>query len=722
MSELSNNNVLSYPTMIRQRADKIQAKEIAYAEDVNAEFDHIVDVYNRLVSLLTGEWGDGTGRIYDLVDNAVSLANEALAKANDCVQKSGDTMTGHLNISLVPTSDYNVVNKKYVDDTIDAELADPINRIGELENFRDNLNASQVKLENANFSSTNVNDGMNELFISVSNGKKTVADAITGKGVATSGDASFKQMADNINAILTFNEGTAGGTATAQDIMYGKTAYARGSLIVGSFIPFDTMDATATAADIRAGKSAYVKGQKIYGNLIYTGEIDHEPNPDNPYPEKAEVELIYEDKDGGMKFGFIQNISSDVSAISSDRRIMVTIDNTEKKLKTYKKSVNGTYLQEINQEGILITPEYTFSELGIPENVSIDTVSIGKMNTYENESGYETRIALVSNDASHTIYIFRLSTYDGVIETENETFIAGVEGATASFVRYNKWIITPEDSGSNSEVVWSPYSYKFAYFNTIYELKDTTMGTTENYDDAYEVLDTLTGEGSSRGFKDNDIKFLNNDRVVCYKYTVNTIYYIYINVYDEYFTLLKHTQATLILSPDCLYGINGNGEMCAVTINYTNGNLSYQVIKSETGIGSGLHSIKGYITSSNNYLILFGPFSQVYIYAIDFQNSTCELSNEYDVDEIITLQKVKYLYDLNSSSLVVGSYNKLYLIEPIVNEKNLVGVRYNGETYYSNLYKTGKLTATQEDVRAGKTFIGYNGYPETGTMGGVTND
>lgn len=580
---------------------------------------------------------------------------------------------------------------------LDKKLSEDIEEgLATQKSYTDQKTQAIVNDVNANFqdvenSISTLNGTVNNLFTSVSNGKAQVAEAITDKGVATSANDSFSTMASNIRAIQT------GGSGTDPNYV-------------------NTSDATATASDILNGKTAYVKGQKIYGNLIYTGGIDYEPNPDNPYPEKAEVELIYEDKEGGMKFGFIQNISSDVSAISSDRRIMVTIDNTEKKLKTYKKSGNGTYLQEINQEGTLITPEYTFSELGIPENVSIDTVSIGKMNTYENESGYETRIALVSNDSSHTIYIFRLSTYDGVIETENETFIAGVEGATASFVRYNKWIITPEDSGSNSEVVWSPYSYKFAYFNTIYELKDTTMGTTENYDDAYEVLDTLTGEGSFNGFKDNDIKFLNNDRVICYKYTLNTAHFVYINVYDEYFTLLKHTQATLILSPDCLYGINGNGEMCAVTINYTNGNLSYQVIKSETGIGSGLYSIKGYITSANNYLILFGPFSQVYIYAIDFQNSTCELSNEYDVDEIIALQKVKYLYDLNSSSLVVGSYNKLYLIEPIVNEKNLVGVKYNGETYYSSLYKTGKLTAKQEDVRAGKTFIGYNGYPETGTM------
>ena len=261
------NNVLDYPQMTRQREENIQANEIAYAEDVNAELNYIMSTYNQLVAMLTGEWGDGTGRIYELVDNAVSLANQAIAAVQNCVLKTGDTMTGHLNIALVPASDYNVVNKKYVDDTIDAELADPINRISQLETWKENLDATQVKLSNANFSGTNVNDGMNELFISVSNGKAIVAAAITGKGVQTASDASFKTMADNINAILTFTEGTSGGTATENDIFYGKTAYARGSLIVGNYIPLDTSDATATSGTIAEGYTAYARGQKITGTM-----------------------------------------------------------------------------------------------------------------------------------------------------------------------------------------------------------------------------------------------------------------------------------------------------------------------------------------------------------------------------------------------------------------------------------------------------------------------
>lgn len=264
-----SDNYIEYPTMTRQREDEIQAGKLAKSDDVNAEFNAIVDVFNRLVGLLQGEWGGDTGRIYELVDEAIRVANEAKADVAKAVLKSGDTMEGQLNQPNPPVADANVVNKKYVDDEISNQLAEPKNNITELKRRLDELNATQVKLDNGNFTGKTVDAGMTELFISVSSGKEMLAAAITDKsGIETAADASFKTMTDNIMAIVTFNEGTSGGTATAEDIRRGKTAFARNQFITGTLDILDTGDATATPNAIVAGYSAYVGGKKIYGTLI----------------------------------------------------------------------------------------------------------------------------------------------------------------------------------------------------------------------------------------------------------------------------------------------------------------------------------------------------------------------------------------------------------------------------------------------------------------------
>ena len=50
-------------------------------------------------------------------------------------------------------------------------------------------------------SATNVQDALDEVFSSVSNGKKLIAEAITDKGVETSSTDTFRQMAENISQI-----------------------------------------------------------------------------------------------------------------------------------------------------------------------------------------------------------------------------------------------------------------------------------------------------------------------------------------------------------------------------------------------------------------------------------------------------------------------------------------------------------------------------------------
>ena len=68
-------------------------------------------------------------------------------------------------------------------------------------------NAENIAYDNTSTSSVitgdNVQEAIDQLFTSVSNGKSEIASAITDKGVNTSADASFAVMAENIGKIST---------------------------------------------------------------------------------------------------------------------------------------------------------------------------------------------------------------------------------------------------------------------------------------------------------------------------------------------------------------------------------------------------------------------------------------------------------------------------------------------------------------------------------------
>lgn len=86
-----------------------------------------------------------------------------------------------------------------------------------------------------------------ELFQSVSNGKNTVANAITDKGVATSATDTFATMANNI-ALIETGIDTSDANATASTLLSGYVAYAKDVKITGAMANKANSNTSATSS------------------------------------------------------------------------------------------------------------------------------------------------------------------------------------------------------------------------------------------------------------------------------------------------------------------------------------------------------------------------------------------------------------------------------------------------------------------------------------------
>lgn len=131
----------------------------------------------------------------------------------------------------------------------------------------DSMTASDIEMEDGQ----TVQEAIEGLFTSVSEGKSEVASAITDKGVETAEDATFEQMATNIRAIQSGAD-TADATAEVWDILSPKTAYTAAGKVTGT-IP------SLPARTIIPGTSDQVvaAGQYLAGAQVVKGSTDLAP-------------------------------------------------------------------------------------------------------------------------------------------------------------------------------------------------------------------------------------------------------------------------------------------------------------------------------------------------------------------------------------------------------------------------------------------------------------
>ena len=307
--------------------------------------------------------------------------------------------------TMIRNQDFSSFAKLTDVQALDKKLSDKITECGntcannlktEIKKVVNDTNANFIDVNNA---ITSLNKNQKELFQSVSNGKKKIAEAITDKGVTTSATASYDTMANNIKKIDTgVPEGyvyTGDATATASDISLGKSAYVNGQKIYGTntnasstqLTPTygtDTSGTTATASDILLGKTAYSNGQLLVGTLqnadvqeIY-GLTDEEYTITNAigysnYIANDDEKVTYKStgvfgisKDGTFIVNecIVNNNGTETRYIQSRR-----MNDTE----VYTSATAGSETAEIIKRKSL----WTFEELGLDSSNAVDYISFG---------------------------------------------------------------------------------------------------------------------------------------------------------------------------------------------------------------------------------------------------------------------------------------------------------------------------------------------------------
>lgn len=604
---------------------------------------------------------------------------------------------------------------------LEAELSE---QATQQKNYTDTKVQGVVDDVNSNFNDvnnaiTNLNNNQKSLFQSVSSGKTKIAGAITDKGITTSADSSFDTMATNIRNIKTTG---GGGTGT------------------------DTSDATATAADITKGKTAYSKGQKIYGALELPS--NYQQNEANPYPDKAEVELLYEPEAESLKQ---HNTNSSLFSITCDRRLSIKYLTDENAFQIC--DIDGNIMRDGNTGKIL--GKYTLEQLGIELNddLEISDIKFSPMNTDEDQSGFDCKLAIAVRKKSSTIteetinsyyiYVYRFSTYGfaGKIYTENEVGknyeLANIQKiiAKTTYILSSCQIFFSDDD-MNNFIIRAQNSENGKNFLFLIKLeKFVTAGA------AYKELSNIE-LSSYYSFDRDGIRYINNKRLLIIDYdrwgssqrTQTCIF-----VLDENGNTIGNVinaEWKMAITHDGLYAMKSDGKFYQMLVNYTTGEIAFKPITDVSVLniwslgeyygGNTYNWPKLYFDMTGKYLIVKTYFS-------GNSGNGDNLLNIYYIDSYTQTENLKLIYSTKGEYAYSSNYmftsdyktfmekinGKVILFYPTVSQK-LKGIKYNGKMFYSYIYEPHMFTAEQEDVAIGKTFVGYDGIPQTGTME-VTN-
>ena len=378
------------------------------------------------------------------------------------------------------------------------------------------------------------------------------------------------------------------------------------------------------------------------------------------------------------------------------------------------------------------SPEYSLSELGIEGDIV--KLAFSRMNTKSYRSSYECKLAILSRlDGVFYINVFGFSTERTNNKTNSSQYICElytsnqVVGEEEKSTIYRKWKINVGNRTNDN----FDGAFKFSKYQSSLNGDIIVLGTGNNtrlengvYIKGYELYDGLPESSGSEYGHIRQYNLFNSSDWVNYIYDfdfhcnnrlleVRSSKYITLITYQSLIVLSENMEQlseqdltkdmgkTYCIKNDGLYAVKEN-KLYSLIINYVTGGIS---ITEKATIDKTFDTNAGTCAFSldDSYLITNGN-----IYTVDFSTNTVNL---------IDTQKYYIVKMLTGSNKWISSSNSQYYYTSInFDDKDIVGVQYKGDIYYKQVYPAGVLTAGQPDVRKGKTYLGWMGIPETGTM------
>lgn len=656
---------------------------------------------------------------------------------------------------------------------------------------------------------TQLQGDMNELFQSVSNGKKKVAAAITDKGVLTAGDASYDTMASHIRQI-----DTSGGmdlseaTAMSSDIRKGKLAYTMFGLTEGSLeitddwnvvLGTDTSNATAVASDIAYGKTAYARGQLIVGTArttsqgeggtssINTAVTEHYGISEGDFAMKrgnSNPLLLNSNLDIAEK-----TIARSILTFSQDCRFVVSKVTTKDDTDQYDYAIE-THAVDIETGGLVYTKSasaygdtitrkyrYTKEELGLDSREVIDGITLGAPGLF----GYDDKCIMVlmvtkyaENGISteyQTAYIYSYTMSNGGIigkvndfdkdyyfKLKCDALYSSDYGLSSNDYTTNKMVFGMKGNpnafgvGYGADIHLNYYGTRYhsvVIYRAEEEGKEAENKIRIERGSTYTVTSGINNERAMYTLTNPYIQ--DNDRIVSFSSCVAEL-----NENYEISRLITQNGAALegrtfyIPTKDVLLNIRTIEGGCSISVYQNNTSVtalgSINILSDEEVNDTQYQGEKYYwqvapggcfVTPDYKKLILvYGhvrayngtqTYTKWYVSILDLEDLLRMDSEEMLTPIVTELQRSSMLsgttyrgvYSVAGDTYIGMSGTSWLIISTGMDNQNMIGVTYKG-MFFSRI-QYGNLTAGQLDVKKGKTFIGWQGYPETGTREDIEN-